>query len=157
MNTYFVMKWLHILSSVLMVGTGFGSAVYFFFVNRWGDIHAKQYVARMVVFCDWLFTTPTIILQPISGYWLMRQSGWTFDSPWFLSVLLVYVIVGMSWLPVVWLQIRMKQLLDEALKQNKPIPSLYETYRKWWEGLGVIGFGGSTVLFYLMVSKASFW
>ncbi len=157
MEAYFIAKTLHIISSVLMVGTGLGSAIYFFFANRWGDLRAKQYVAKMVVKCDWIITTPTVIVQPLTGYWMMQQTGWTLTTPWIASALIVYALVGMAWLPVVWLQIRMSQLLDHAVATNSDIDHDYHVYRKWWEFLGYIGFSGAMFIFYLMVSKVGFW
>lgn len=75
MNTYLIVKWLHILSSVLMVGTGFGSAFYMFFANRSGSVAAQAVVSRLVVRADWWFTTPAVIFQPLSGLWLVQQAG----------------------------------------------------------------------------------
>lgn len=157
MNTYLVVKWIHVLSSVLMVGTGFGSAVYLFFANRWGDLKTKQFVTRMVVFCDWIFTTPAVVIQPLSGLWLMSQTGWDFTTSWILSALIVYGIVGMAWLPVVWIQIRMKQLVNVAVESNTELDGRYRLLQRWWEGLGYIGFGGALVIFYIMVAKVGFW
>ncbi len=76
MNTYLVLKWLHIVSSVLMVGTGLGSAFYMFFANRSGSVPAQAVVSRLVVRADWWFTTPTVILQPVTGFALAHMAGW---------------------------------------------------------------------------------
>lgn len=157
MNTYLIVKWIHILSSVLMVGTGFGSATYLFFANRWGDLKTKQFVTRMVVFCDWIFTTPAVVIQPLTGFWLMSQTGWNLTTSWILSALIVYAIIGMAWLPVVWIQIRMKQLVHVAVVSDTELDDRYRLFQRWWEGLGYIGFGGSLAIFYIMVAKVGFW
>ncbi|HTJ96107.1 MAG TPA: DUF2269 domain-containing protein, partial [Rhodocyclaceae bacterium] len=103
---YLTVKWLHILSSVLMVGTGFGSAFYMFFANRQPDVRVRAEVARLVVRADWWFTTPAVIFQPLSGFWLMHMAGWSWQTPWLMIAVILFCIAGVCWLPVVWLQIR---------------------------------------------------
>ena len=101
MNSYLLLKTLHILSSVLMVGTGFGSAFYLFFANRSGNVQAQAVVSRLVVRADWWFTTPAIIIQPLSGVALMLMAGWPWHTPWLLLSVLLYAVAGACWLPVV--------------------------------------------------------
>ncbi len=67
MNLYLLLKTLHIASSVLLVGTGLGSAFYMFFANRSGSVAAQAVVSRLVVRADWWFTTPCVVIQPVSG------------------------------------------------------------------------------------------
>ncbi len=107
----------------------------------------------MVVHLDWYLTLPTVIIQPLSGLWLMQHIGWQWNTPWLLNVYVIYAVVGMAWLPVVWLQIKMKQLTDYAHLHNLIVDKKYQVYRRWWEGLGYIGFSGAIALFYLMVTK----
>lgn len=152
-NSYFILKYIHIISAMLMVGTGFGSAIYVFFSNRFGNLSSQYFTNRMVVFCDWVITTPTILIQPITGLMLGVKMGVAFDSPWFLNIYLFYGLVGCAWLPVVWLQIKMKQMTDLAYKTGSPLDSRYKRYQYCWEGLGYIGFFGAIILFYLMIVK----
>jgi uncharacterized membrane protein len=114
MNTYLVLKWLHIVSSVLMVGTGLGSAFYMFFTNRSGSVPAQAVVSRLVVRADWWFTTPTVILQPVTGFALAHMAGWPLSTPWLALSLGLFVVAGMCWLPVVWLQIRMAAIAGSS-------------------------------------------
>ena len=86
MNTYLVIKWLHIVSSVLLAGTGFGSAFYLFFANRSGSIAAQAVVARLVKRADYWFTTPAVIVQPLTGVWLAMQAGWTLVAVKLLAI-----------------------------------------------------------------------
>ena len=74
MNTYLVVKTLHILSATLMVGTGFGTAFYLFWANRSGSVPAQAVVSKWVIKADWWFTTPAVIFQPLSGWWMMSQA-----------------------------------------------------------------------------------
>ncbi len=152
-NAYYVLKYIHIISSILMVGTGFGSALYVFFANRSGNLQSQYFTNRMVVFLDWIITTPTVIIQPITGIMLAHVMKMNLLSDWFLNIYLFYAIVGAAWLPVVWLQIKMKQLTDQAVLNNEPLNPKYYRYQKAWEFLGYIGFSGAMILFFLMVTK----
>jgi uncharacterized membrane protein len=156
MNTYLLIKTLHILSSVLMVGTGFGSAFYLFFANRSGSNAAIAVVSRQVAWADWLFTTPAVIFQPISGLWLAHQAGWAWDSGWVLLALLLYALAGACWLPVVWLQLRMRDMAKAAVAAGEPLPERYWRYARWWERLGYPAFCAMVVVYFLMVFKPVF-
>ncbi|MGN7876216.1 DUF2269 family protein [Roseateles sp. 22389] len=157
MNTYLVIKWLHIVSSVLLAGTGFGSAFYLFFANRSGSIAAQAVVARLVKRADYWFTTPAVIVQPLTGVWLAMQAGWTLDTPWLALSIGLYLLAGACWLPVVWLQIQLSKMADAALASGQPLPALYWRYAHWWEGLGYPAFLAVLVVFYLMVNKPALW
>lgn len=153
MNTYLVLKWLHIVSSVLMVGTGLGSAFYMFFANRSGSVPAQAVVSRLVVRADWWFTTPTVILQPATGLALAHMAGWPLSTPWLAVSLLLFAFAGVCWLPVVWLQIRMAAMARQAHRDAVPLPPRYARYQRWWELLGYPAFVAMAVVFYLMVNK----
>jgi len=92
--TYLVVKWLHILSSTMLFGTGLGSAFYMFFASRTRDVPVIAVVVRYVVIADWLFTTPTVILQPITGLWLVHLAGFPLDSRWLLLSYALYLLAG---------------------------------------------------------------
>jgi len=153
MNTYLVLKWLHIVSSVLMVGTGLGSAFYMFFTNRSGSVPAQAVVSRLVVRADWWFTTPTVIIQPATGFALAHMAGWPLSTPWLALSLGLFVFAGICWLPVVWLQIRMAAIAAQAHRESTPLPQMYARYQRYWELLGYPAFVAMVVVFYLMVNK----
>ncbi|MET3439614.1 putative membrane protein [Variovorax paradoxus] len=155
MNTYLVLKWLHIVSSVLLVGTGLGSAFYMFFANRSGSVAAQAVVSRLVVRADWWFTTPTAILQPLTGFALAHMAGWPLSTPWLSLSLLLFVFAGACWLPVVWLQIRMASMATQAHRNAAPLPALHARYQRYWELLGYPAFVAMVLVFYLMVNKPS--
>ncbi len=157
MNTYLVIKWLHIVSSVLLAGTGFGSAFYLFFANRSGSVAAQAVVARLVKRADLWFTTPAILIQPISGVWMASQAGWALDTPWLAVSIALYLLAGACWLPVLWLQLRMSAIADHTLATGGDLPPLYWRYARWWEGLGYPAFVAVLVVFYLMVNKPALW
>lgn len=150
--SYLVIKTLHILSSVLLVGTGFGSAFYLFFAHRSRSPAAVAVVSRLVVRADWWFTTPAAIFQPLSGLWLAHAAGWPLATPWIAVSLALYAVAGLCWLPVVWLQVRMAAMA----RQGGPSPS-YRRYARIWETLGYPAFAAMLGVYFLMVIKPALW
>ncbi len=157
MSAYLVVKWLHILSSVVLVGTGFGSAYYMFFANRSGDVAAQATVCRLVVRADWWFTSPTVLLQPITGFALAHLAGWPLTTPWIAASIALYLLAGACWLPVVWLQIRMSALARAALESGAALPPAYWRYARRWEMLGYPAFVAMVTVFFLMATKPALW
>ncbi len=153
MNLYLTIKWIHIVSSVVLVGTGLGSAYYLFFANRSNKIAAQAVVTKLVVRADWWFTTPTIIIQPVTGFWLVQMAGIPISTPWLAISLILFVLAGACWLPVVWLQIRMARMAEEALRAGTELPTLYWRYARRWEWLGYPAFVAMLAVFFLMVVK----
>lgn len=158
MDSYFILKYVHILSSVLLMGTGFGTAFYLFFANRTGNVQAIAVVSRLVVRADWWFTTPTVIVQPASGVALMLLAGWSWDTPWLLLSIALYGLVGMCWLPVVWLQLRMANMALQAQADGlTTLPAQYWRCARIWEALGYPAFIAMLAVYWLMVSKPLLW
>ncbi|HPE61258.1 MAG TPA: DUF2269 domain-containing protein [Thiolinea sp.] len=151
--SYLVLKYLHILSMVLLFGTGLGSAFYKWMADRSGNVAHIAVTNRHVVLADWLFTTPTVIFQPLSGLWMVYLAGWSLFTPWIALSLGLYVVAGLCWLPVVWLQLRMRQLAEQARADNAPLPALYWRYARIWFWLGVPAFIAMVLIVLLMVFK----
>ncbi|HAT30132.1 MAG TPA: DUF2269 domain-containing protein [Janthinobacterium sp.] len=150
---YLTLKWLHILSATLMFGTGFGTAFSMFFTNRSGNVQAIAVVTRQVARADWWFTTPSVIIQPLSGFWMIRLAGFPLDSPWIVWSLALYALAGICWLPVVWLQLRMRNMAAAAAAGGAALPAPYWRFEKCWTALGFPAFGGVLVVYWLMVHK----
>ena len=150
---YVVVKWLHILSSTILFGTGIGSAFYMLVTSLGRDVRAIAVVVRFVVLADWLFTTPTIIIQPLTGFYLVHLAGYPLGSRWIVWSLILYVVAGACWLPVVWLQIRMRDFARAAAAGGSELPPIYWRYLRFWFALGVPAFLALVVVFYLMVAK----
>ncbi len=159
MSLYLTLKWLHIISSVLLVGTGLGSAFYMFFTNRSGNVQAQAVVTRLVVRADWWFTTPTVLIQPATGLAMAAMAGLPWSTPWLAVSIALYLVAGACWLPVVWLQLRMRDMAIETAEAAQSaqgdgvLPPLYWRYAHWWEALGYPAFVAMAVVFYLMVNK----
>lgn len=150
---YLVIKWLHILSATLMFGTGFGTAFYMFCANRSHDVRAIAVVVKYVVLADWLFTTPAAIFQPISGLYMAYYAGFPLSAGWLVWSLVLYGIAGACWLPVLWLQSRMRDMAQQAVRDDTDLPPRYWRYERFWTLLGIPAFSGLIVVYYLMVVK----
>lgn len=154
MSAYLLIKTLHVLSSVLLVGTGFGSAFYLFFANRTGSVPAIAAVSSLVVRADWWFTTPAVVFQPMSGLWLAHTAGWAWNTPWVVASITLYAIAGLCWLPVVWIQIQMRHIATEtAARGVAALPPDYWRYARIWERLGYPAFAAMVAVYFLMVAK----
>lgn len=150
---YLVVKWLHILSSTLLFGTGLGSAFYMFFASLTRDARVVATVVRYVVIADYAFTTPTIIIQPLTGLYLIHLAGFPLSSTWIAVSIALYFLAGACWLPVVWMQIKMRDMAAIANANGTELPPRYWTFLKWWVALGIVAFMALVVVFYLMVAK----
>lgn len=152
MNIYLWLKLLHILAAVVVAGTGAGIAFFMFMAARSNNVQAIAVTARHVVLADWCFTTPAVITQFVTGVLLMRLLGWSFTSTWFVWVLGLFVFIGVCWLPVVWIQYRLRAHASEAV-QTGEISATFRKYMRWWTALGVPAFLAVLVIFWLMVTK----
>ncbi|HUH59425.1 MAG TPA: DUF2269 domain-containing protein [Candidimonas sp.] len=150
---YLIIKWLHIVASTLLFGTGIGSAFYLLLSSYSREPMAVAVVARIVVIADWLFTATTVVAQPLTGYWLMRLMGLDLSAIWLRWSITLYVIAVACWLPVVWLQIRLRDIAANAARQRQPLPPTYWHYFRIWVALGFPAFFAFLAVFYLMVAK----
>jgi uncharacterized membrane protein len=150
---YVTVKFIHVLSSTLLFGTGLGSAFYMFFTNRSRDVRAIAVVSRRVVWADWLFTAPTAIIQPLSGLYLVHLAGLPLSLSWIAWSIGLFVLAGACWLPVVWIQMRMARLAEAASVGSQSLDPLFWRYHRIWTALGVPAFVAFIFIFYLMVAK----
>ncbi|MGK5068345.1 DUF2269 family protein [Janthinobacterium sp. RT4P48] len=150
---YLVIKWLHIVSSTLLFGTGIGSAFYMLFTSLSRDVRAIAVVSRHVVRADWLFTATTVVFQPLSGFYLAHLAGYPLSSRWIVWSVVLYLVAGACWLPVVWLQMRMRDMAHVSARDGLALPTLYWRYLRIWAVLGVPAFFALIIVFYLMTAK----
>ena len=151
-NAYLLIKTLHILSATVLFGTGLGIA-FFFWSSRQSDDHARLFAARTTVLADFLFTLPAVILQPLTGAWLILEGGFDPRASWILISLGLYALAGLCWIPVVWLQIKMKRMLEASVAGREFDERAYELLRRIWFLLGWPAFLALVAVFWLMVSK----
>ena len=150
---YLLLKWIHILSATVLFGTGLGSVFYKYVADRSGNLQAIAQTNRTVVIADCLFTTPTVIIQPLTGILLARTIGYPFTAPWLVASILLYIIAGLCWLPAVYLQIRMRNIALNALTKKVDLSEPYYYYAKIWFWLGVPAFISMVLVYFLMIFK----
>jgi uncharacterized membrane protein len=150
-NAYLLLKWIHIISSVVLVGVGFGSAFYMFFANRSRNVVVIAAVSRLVVRADYWFTTPAAVIQPLTGAALISVAGYSWTAPWLVGTYALFILAGACWLPVVWLQTQMAKMAAAAV-QNE-LPSRYWRYARIWTVLGMIAFPAMLAVYWLMVFR----
>lgn len=153
MTAYAIVKTIHVLSATVLLGTGLGTAWFMWRVNRSGDVVAIAIIARNVVVADWLFTLPAVIVQPLTGLWLIDMAGYSPTEAWLVWTYGLYLVAGACWLPVLWLQIKMGDLAAAAVREGSGLPARYTSYARVWFGLGWPAFTAVVIIVYLMVAK----
>ena len=153
MDLYLIIKTIHILSSTILFGTGIGIA--FFMFRSWftDNLHEKLYAARNTVLADYLFTFPAVIVQPLSGIALIHMVGYDWTDFWLMATYGLYILAGLCWLPVVWIQIQLKTMVSDAVASGDTLPARYHKLFKLWFAIGWPAFIGLIAIFYLMVAK----
>ena len=154
MDSYLLVKTIHILSATVLFGTGLGIAFFFWSARRTDDA-SRLFAARTTVRADFLFTLPAVLAQPLTGAWLIRSAGFDPSAQWLVVSYALYVLAGLCWLPVVWLQVRMKGMLEAKVAGRAFDQAEFERFRKTWLLLGWPAFIGLVVVFWLMVTKPS--
>lgn len=152
METLFAIKTLHILSATVLFGTGLGTAFFMWMAHRSGNLDAIRTTTRHVVIADFLFTTPAIIVQPATGFYLLHLMGISWQQPWVWWSLWLYLLAGACWLPVVWIQLRVARLAAAA-SPSEPLGAEYRRLMWLWFALGWPAFIGLLIVFWLMVRK----
>jgi uncharacterized membrane protein len=150
---YLIVKWLHVLSATVLFGTGIGTAYYMLCASLSGRSVATALVMRHGVRADWLFTGISGIVQPLSGLYLVHRLGLPLQTRWVAWALLLYGLALACWLPVVWLQLRMRHIADQAATRGAALPPAYFRCLRIWIVLGVPAFVALIVVFWLMVAK----
>jgi len=152
MDSYLLLKLIHILSAVVVTGTGTGIAFFMVMANRSNNPQAIYVTAKTVILGDWIFTTPAVIAQLVSGILLMNKLNYSFSSIWFYWVIGLFVLIGICWLPVLRIQYRLKQLAEQSLESNQLEPE-FKRLMQLWTLLGIPAFVAISAIFYLMVFK----
>ena len=153
MTTYFVLKYLHVVGATVLLGTGAGIAFFMFMANRTGDTVAIAATARIVVIADYLFTATAVLAQPVTGLLLARHVGYELTEGWIVLSLFLYVLTGVFWLPVVWMQARLRDLASGAAASGTPLPMRYHRLYRLWFAFGFPAFAAVLAIFWLMIAR----
>ncbi len=156
-TAYFALKFLHVIGASVLLGTGAGIAFFMLLAHRTGDARTVAGVARIVVIADFLFTATAVVAQPVTGWLLAREVGYPLAESWIVLSLILYVITGLFWLPVVWIQMRMRHLAQAAAAQNDPLPPAYHKLFRTWFAFGFPAFAAVLAIFWLMIARPQVW
>lgn len=151
--SYEVLLFLHVVGATVLLGTGAGIAFFMVISHRSGDPALVAHVTGIVVLADTVFTATAAVVQPITGVLLARLVGWPLLEGWVALSLGFYVFVGMFWLPVVWMQIRMRDLARAARDRGAPLPAAYHRLYRWWFAFGFPAFAAVLAIVWLMLTK----
>ena len=152
---YLILKYLHIVGALVLLGTGVGIAFFMLMAHLSRDVSFVARTAGVVVLADFIFTATAVIAQPITGYLLIRETGISVSDGWIAASLALYVVTGVFWLPVVWMQMRMRDLAEQAAAVGANLPAAYHRLFRWWFAFGFPGFGSVMLIIWLMVAKPS--
>ena len=153
MTAYFLLKTLHIIGAAVLLGTGAGIAFFMLLAHRTGDVRVIAGVARIVVIADFVFTASAVIAQPITGILLARAVGYSLGEGWIVASILLYLLTGAFWLPVVWMQARMRNLARQATEAGTALPDEYHRLFRWWFAFGFPAFTAVLAIFWLMIAR----
>ncbi len=155
MDPDLILRWFHVIGACVLLGTGAGIAFFMLMAHRSRDPRFIAQTAAIVVLADMLFTTTAVVLQPISGGLLAFRLGWSLVEGWVLLSLLLYVLTGVFWLPVVWMQIKMRNLAQEAADRDTALPRSYFILFRLWFACGIPAFLAVLAIVWLMISRPS--
>jgi uncharacterized membrane protein len=153
MSDYVVFKLIHIIGAAVLLGTGAGIAFFMLMAHRTGDARTVAGVARIVVIADYVFTATAVVIQPITGVLLANEAGYPLTSGWILLSVALYLWTGAWWLPVVWMQDRMRRLSAAAAAAGEPLPAAYHRLFRRWFAFGFPAFAAVLAIFWLMIAR----
>jgi uncharacterized membrane protein len=150
---YFALKYLHVIGAAVLLGSGAGIAFFMLLAHRTGDAKVIASVARIVVIADFLFTATAVIAQPITGVALAWVVGYSLWDGWIVLSILLYLVTGAFWLPVVWMQMRMRELAAAAVAEGQLLPRAYHRLFWLWFAFGFPAFAAVLAIFWLMIAR----
>jgi uncharacterized membrane protein len=153
MTLYFIIKYLHVLGAIVILGSGSGIAFFMLMAHRSGDVSFIARTASVVVTADMLFTLSAVIAQPVTGGVLMALSSTSPAEGWLATSLALYAVAGLFWVPVIFMQIEMRNLARVAAEKGGPLPPRYFSLFRRWFVFGIPGFGSVMIVLYLMIAK----
>jgi uncharacterized membrane protein len=151
--TYFILKFIHVIGASVLLGTGAGIAFFMLLGHLSGKPALIAGIARIVVLADFLFTATAVVIQPITGLLLARSVGYALSDAWIVWSIVLYVVTGAFWLPVVWMQMRLRDLAAHAASIGSPLPAVYHRLFWWWFAFGFPAFAAVLAIFWLMIAK----
>jgi len=152
-DAYIAVKWAHIVGAAVLFGTGLGTAFHFWIAQKREAPAAVAAVARATVLADWIFTLPAVILQPVTGFALASMAGYSMGATWILAALALYAVAGACWIPVVFIQMRLRDIAVQCAREDTPLTPEFRRLARRWILLGWPAFIALAVVFWLMIAR----
>jgi uncharacterized membrane protein len=153
MMAYLLLKYLHVIGAAVLFGTGAGIAFFMLMAHLTGKAATIAAVARIVVIADFVFTATAVVLQPITGLALVWNVGYSLSEGWIVLSIILYLVTGAFWLPVVWMQVRMRVLAEQAAAGGQPLPPAYHKLFWTWFAFGFPAFASVAGILWLMIAR----
>lgn len=155
MELFLTLRLVHILSAAVLFGTGLGIAFFMYMAVRGRDVANIAVTARHVVVADAIFTAVAVVVQPVTGLWLALLVGYPLLSPWLVGTYVLYAVAAAAWLPVVWIQMRLATLANQAAEGGTTLADEFYSLFKWWFWLGWPGFFSVLGIYGLMIFRSA--
>jgi uncharacterized membrane protein len=157
MTLYFqLLQYVHVIGATVLLGTGAGIAFFMARAHATRDAFVIAGVARIVVTADFVFTATAIVVQPVTGYLLAKFLGYPIFDGWIALSLILYAVTGAFWIPVVFMQIRMRNLAEAAVRAGTALPPAYHRLFWTWFAFGFPAFAAVLGILWLMTSRPMF-
>ncbi|WP_173933542.1 DUF2269 domain-containing protein [Chelativorans sp. Marseille-P2723] len=150
---YFFLKFVHVIGAAVLLGTGAGIAFFMLLAHLTGNAGTVAAVARIVVIADFLFTATAVVVQPVTGLLLVWHLGYSLWEHWIVLSIILYIVTGAFWLPVVWMQMEMRRLAASAHEQGMALPPRYNNLFRLWFAFGFPAFASVLAIFWLMITR----
>jgi uncharacterized membrane protein len=152
-----ILRWLHVIGATVLLGTGAGIAFFMLAAVRTRNPALIAHVAGTVVVADFIFTATAVIAQPVTGVLLAWQTGWRLSEPWIVLAVGLYIVTGLFWLPVVWIQAQLRTLAERADRSGEPLPERFDALFRMWFLCGFPAFFAILGTLWLMVARPALW
>ena len=147
------LRWAHIIGAAVLLGSGAAIAFFMVMAHRTRNPALIAHTASIVVLADWIFTASAVVVQPITGLLLAQKIGWSFTEAWIVASIGLYIFTGLFWLPVIWIQYKMRNLAREAARTNTELPVLYHRLFRIWFACGFPAFFAVLGIIWLMTAR----
>lgn len=153
MDWVLVLRWAHVIGATVLLGTGAGIAFFMVMAHRTREAALVAHTASVVVLADTVFTASAVVVQPVTGVLLARELGWSLSEGWIVASLALYVLTGVFWLPVVWIQIRLRDMARAAAEVGAALPERYFRLYRIWFACGFPAFFAVLTIVWLMLAR----
>jgi uncharacterized membrane protein len=153
MTFYLLLKFLHVIGAAVLLGTGAGIAFFMLMAHRTGNAATIAATARIVVIADLVFTATAVVAQPLTGLLLARETGLDLSEGWILASIGLYLVTGAFWLPVLWMQAKMRDLAKAAAAAGEALPARYYRLYRLWFAFGLPAFAAVLAIIWLMIAR----